>query len=159
MNSKNRQGSLAGWLSQPGSSKRTGVLKAFSIFHLPTLKSEVAKADAKVDSCAINELYTAQFKELVDHFGKATKLADGTVVPPLIDEDAAFSQWTQFKYLLTNPDLQVESIKNKWSDLVEEGLKDAFSEVFKLANVSLVLPLSTATVERGFSKMDIVKIR
>lgn len=36
-------------------------------------------------------------------------------------------------------------------------MKDAFSEVFKLANVSLVLPLNTAIVERGFSKMNIVK--
>jgi hypothetical protein len=97
--------------------------------------------EANADPLAVSKLYEDQFKELADHF----------------DANAAVDQWRQFKYILMQPDYKIKNFKDDWSDLVDDGLKDAFSEVFKLASVSLILPLNTAIVERGFSKMNIIK--
>lgn len=41
-----------------------------------------------------------------------------------------------------------------WEQFYDKGYADQFPNVFKLISISLILPLSTAIVERGFSVMN-----
>ena len=42
---------------------------------------------------------------------------------------------------------------------IDQGYKDLFPEMFKLLDILLTLPVGTASVERSFSQMKLVKTR
>lgn len=125
---------------------RKGVLKAFQIFDLD-------KFPTPGDGFDMFGYGAEDLETLLAWFATEKTLPDGTVVPPIIDAALCRKEWKALKHNIYNhPSFHK---RNKaWVDL-HKDLKHC-SEIFKLVSICLVLPLSTAIVERGFSTLNSV---
>ena len=89
--------------------------------------------------------------------------------PPVIDGDVLLSEWPVFRRALLHEKVAFMSskklTKSPTFQQVFQGIQKAdayggiFPEMFKLINIMLTLPVGTATVERSFSQMKIIKTR
>ena len=114
---------------------------------------------------------------MVDFYGKeATVEFGGTTFssPPLVDGEEVLAEWRLFKRAFS---AELKSVTEKRLKEKGKGCKpptlqemktemehsgsysDIFTETFKLLNILLALPVGTATVERSFSQMKLVKTR
>ncbi len=93
---------------------------------------------------------------------------DGTVFTssPLINRDELLSEWKTFRralvqekksIMLRNPRPTLQDILQSMQE--HEAYKNIFPQMFCLINVLLSIPMSTATVDRSFSQMKLVKNR
>ena len=73
-----------------------------------------------------------------------------------IDKEALVLKWIGFKEMLANQFTQLSS-SEVMQYLVQEEIALLYPELAKLANIGLVIPISTATCERGFSAMKRIK--
>jgi hypothetical protein len=124
------------------------------------------------DEASLSDYGTEQLQALVDFYGnEVTTEFDGKkyTSSPLIDGDEVFAEWRLFKRALAR---EVKALveKKKLTNLptlqeVKREMEstntytDIFPEIFKLLNILLTLAVGTATVERSFSQMKLVKTR
>ena len=89
--------------------------------------------------------------------------------PPLLDREELLSEWKIFRHAFL---LEKKSIMEHRKDLVSPSMQDIlaemekshtyegiFPETWKRLNIMLALPVSTASVERSFSQMKLIKTR
>ena len=107
----------------------------------------------------------------------ATAEFGGTTVssPPLVDGEEVLAEWRVFKLAFAmelKSFMEKKALKEKGKDCkpptlqelkgemeVSGAYSDMFPEIFKLLNILLALPVGTATIERSFSQMKLVKTR
>ena len=123
--------------------------------------------DPQLSSYGIEEL-----KVLANFYGNEASVEhNGThfTSPPLLNSDDLQTEWKLFrramtierdslmhsKNLDTAPSLQ-ELLQQMHSSNTYSGI---FPEMMKLLNILLTLPVGTATVERSFSQMKMIKTR
>ena len=128
-----------------------GIVTALSIFdprHLPEKESE------------LRDYGLQQLNVLLDYYGKGRSLelngATIAVVPDL-DKDDTLAEWRIFKRLLYNQ-FKTSSVQDVTSSvLASESQCLMFPNVVKLLEIYEIIPLTTATVERSFSTLKLVK--
>ena len=139
------------------------LLVSSSIFDPSLLPSD----EALLSSYGIDQL-----KVLVDFYGNAVTTefeGEKYTSPSLIDSEEVFAEWRLFKRAfareikavvekrkLANPPT-LQEVKEEMEST--NAYTDIFPEIFKLLNILLTLPVGTATVERSFSQMKLVKTR
>ena len=124
------------------------------------------------DEAALPELGNNELKVLLNFYGKEAQAEFGgktSTSPPLVDSQEILSEWRVFKTAfakqnkalmkknqLSRPPI-LQAIKMEMESC--DGHADIFPEIIKLLNILLVLPVGTASVERSFSQMKLVKTR
>ena len=74
-------------------------------------------------------------------------------IGPIIEEGGdLLHEWRKFKFNLENS-VNMKALTT-WGEFYERGVSENYPNLFKLISISLILPLSTAIVERGFSVMN-----
>ena len=113
-----------------------------------------------------------ELQALVDFYGEEAKVEfDGTtyISPPLVEREEVLAEWKVFKRAFSReikefmkkrkltkpPSFQVIKVEMESS----EAYADIFPAIFRLMDIILSLPVGTATVERSFSQMKLVKTR
>ncbi len=118
------------------------------------------------------EYGTTEIESLAQFYGsEAEVIYDGVThkSPSLVDKEEVIAEWRIFKRVLLQ-ETKIFMEKNKLSkapSLQEikvsiessEAYAGIFSEMFKLLNIILALPVGTANVERSFSHMKPIKTR
>ena len=89
--------------------------------------------------------------------------------PPLLDGDELLSEWKIFRLALLVEKKAImerkgESVSPSMQEILDEMNKShtsggIFPETWKLLNITMALPVGTATVERSFSQMKLIKTR
>ena len=92
---------------------------------------------------------------LTSHYG-TSKVTDKGTLPPLIQPHETKIEWRLVKKLVVRERYVRVSTVNLWKT-IEEFYGDSFPNLIKLAQLSLVLPLQTADVERSFSVQNQIK--
>ena len=113
-----------------------------------------------------------EIKQLAAFYGEAAvvEFQGGSFqFPPVIDGDVLLSEWPVFRRALIHEKEAFLSskklTKSPTFQQVFQGIPKAdayggiFPEMFKLIYIMLTLPVGTATVERSFSQMKIIKTR
>ncbi len=127
------------------------VVRAMSIFD-----PKIPCAEDSIQGYGEDYLHT-----LLDHYGtqKVAKTLDGedTVKQALISADVC-TEWKTYKqYLVKQPK---ENMKLQLKELAaNDMLKTMFPNLNVLARISLTIPVTTASVERSFSQMKLIKTR
>ena len=97
------------------------------------------------DQTELSTLYGwAEMETLADHFS--------------IDNDNLLTEWTtfiEFMQPLTEENRSIPALVKVFSG--DLGLKAVYPNIFKMLTVAATLPLSTATVERVFSQVKLIK--
>ena len=78
-----------------------------------------------------------------------------TVKPPLINEEV-HTEWITFCQLLAEKLKDDISLQLKHL-IIDDMLITMFPSLHKLATICVAIPVSTASVERSFSKMKLIK--
>lgn len=111
-----------------------------------------------------------ELKTMLDFFGKEASVDyEGKTYssPPLIDTDGVLSEWRIFKRAFSKEIQALHTRTEEVPTLLEvksemesqSGYKDLFPETLKLIDILLSLPVGTASVERSFSQMKLIKTR
>lgn len=136
----------------------TALLKAFTIFEFQQLKQ-------KLSTCRpedVGDLYKAEIKIMGDYFKEERSIQrvkpDGSTesisIKPILGEDVDLvEEWDNLKFTLQGKTL---GDLTSWKQVFGSGINEIYPNVFKLISISMILPLSTAAVERGFSIMNAV---
>ena len=128
-----------------------GIITALSIFdprHLPEKDSE------------LRDYGLQQMNVLLDYYGTARSLElnSATVaVLPDLDKDDTLAEWRIFKRHLYNRFNSVSAQDMTATVVASESQCLMFPNVVKLLRIYQVIPLTTATVERSFSTLKLVK--
>ena len=138
------------------------IVTAMSIFNPATLPSEES----------LSSYGNEQIKLLAGFYGEATVKYDGETHTSKLFVDASelLSEWKIFRRALVVEKKSLMERKNSpilsptMQDILEEMMKSktyegVFPETWKLLNIMMALPVSTATVERTFSQMKLIKTR
>ena len=97
---------------------------------------------------------------LLDYYGIACSLElnSATVaVLPDLDKDDTLAEWRIFKWLIYNRFDSVSVQDMTTTVVASESQCLIFPNVVKLLRIYQVIPLTTATVERSFSTLKLVK--
>lgn len=113
-----------------------------------------------------------QIKELADFYGTEASVTYHGVTytsDPLVNYDELLSEWKVFRRALCKEKNLFMSAKGlskapSLQDLLQsmqatEAYMGIFPQTFNLLSILLALPVGTATVERSFSEMKMIKIR
>jgi len=113
-----------------------------------------------------------EIKQLAEFYGTETKITYYNVTftsPPLVDHDEHISEWNVFRralckerdfFVSSTGQSKCPSLKDLIQSLETTGAyKGIFPHTFKLLSIFLALPIGTATVERSFSEMKMIKTR
>ena len=154
--------SLIGNINGRFSDKAVKLLVATSIFNpaeLPTYDS-------------LSSYGVQQIKELADFYGTEASVTYHGVTytsQPLVAHDELVSEWKVFRRALCKEKELLMSSKGQskcpsLQDLLQsmqatEAYKGIFPQTFNLLYILLALPIGTATVERSFSEMKMIKTR
>ena len=100
-----------------------------------------------------------EFATLLSHYGAAkpaeTLLGESTSKEAIITSDTV-TEWKTYRQLFVNK--HESSMKIQLRELVSnEVMKTLFPNLSKLASISLSIPVTTASVERSFSQMNLIK--
>ena len=138
------------------------VLTAFSIFNPNQFPSE-----NDISSYGLQEI-----KVLADFYGSnATVEFEGTIFssPPLLDHEELMSEWKTFRRALLQEKQRViaanelstsPSLEQVFLSMQSfESYRSIFPQTCKLVSILLTIPVGTATMERSFSHMKIIKNR
>ena len=123
----------------------TGVFASFSFLDPGKLPETVEQASA-------SNYGEAAVQALGDHYG----IGD----TPLVDKDQVVSEWQNLRVFLIN-ECATNSMKEVLNMLGKQGstLALAHLNIAKLAQICLVLPITTTDCERAFSTMRRIKSR
>ena len=129
-------------------------------------------ASLPTDETALPGYGNEKLRVLADFFGKeATVEFGGTTYTstPLLDAEEILAKWRVFKRALVKENKALMEKKELSKPPTMQEVKaemessgaytDIFPEIFKLLDILLALPVGTATVERTFSQMKLVKTR
>ena len=113
-----------------------------------------------------------QIKELADFYGTEASVTYHGVTStsnPLVNYDELLSEWKVFRRVLCKEKNLFMSAKGlskapSLQDLLQsmqatEAYIGIFPQTFNLLSILLALPVGTATVERSFSEMKMIKTR
>lgn len=120
----------------------------------------------------LTEYGKEEIKALAQFYGSEAKISyegQDYTSPPLLDKDNLIGEWQVFKRALKQ-ETKLFMEKNKLTKMptmseVKVHMESTgaytgiFPETFKLLNIILVLPVGTASVERSFSYMKLIKTR
>ena len=129
------------------------VISAFSIFD--------PKKTPKVDSSEYTNYGKDSLSVLLNQYGSpktATALDGEEFQKPALITDRVHAEWTTFRhYIAKEPKEDMSSQLNNL--LTNDMLKTMFPNLHTLANICMALPVGTASVERSFSQMKMIKTR
>ena len=139
--------------------KAVKLLVATSIFNLSLLPQEQS----------LNSYGLQEITDLADFYGSEASVEfQGAIYKssPLLDREELLSEWKFFRRAFYK-EKELISSKNANPDMQEvfqsmqktEVYKGIFPQTFKLSNIILAFPVGTATVERSFSDMKMIKTR
>ena len=145
------------------SAKAVKLLVATSIFNPAQLPAEESLA-----SYGLQEI-----RDLADFYGNEASVEYLGVTyssPPLLDRDELLSEWKVFRRAFyKEKELIVHACSKKLSTpsmqevlqsmQATDAYKGIFPQTFTLLNIILAMPVGTATVERSFSQMKMIKTR
>ena len=113
-----------------------------------------------------------QIKILAEFYGKEAEVEYALTTytsPPSLDGDELLSEWKIFRRALLVEknaimERKEESVSPSMQEILDEINKShtyggIFPETWKLLNITMALPVGTATVERSFSQMKLIKTR
>ena len=129
------------------------VVSCFSIF-------DPKKTPNSLENCTYGE---DQVKVLLEHYGSElpaeTVVGDEFLMPAVITSSSDLpTEWKTFRRYITNQPR--EDIKEQLKELSTNSMMQTmFPNLSILANVCLTIPVGTASVERSFSHMKMVKSR
>ena len=129
------------------------IFTAFSIFdpiHLPD-------SEESLSTYGMEKLST-----LTDFYGKEQTLSfegNAGVSKPDVDPDQAEAEWKIFRRILFNQRSESGLQKTVTTFLASSALVAGFPNLASLARLAVVLPVTTATVERSFSDIKLIKTR
>ena len=143
------------------SDKIVKLLVATSIFN----PAQLPAACESMSSYGLQEI-----KELADFYGKEASveyLGATYTSPPLLDQQELLSEWKVFrralykeKQLISLKKLSTPSMQEVLQSMkATEAYKGIFPQTFILLDIILAIPVGTATVERSFSQMKMIKTR
>ncbi len=92
----------------------------------------------------------AELDDLLNMFAMPKALENGTVVLSLVDKMACRFEWDQLKMRVQARHRACKSTLEAWQ-MVHREFGKLLPNLIKLVSICLVLPLSTAIVERSFS--------
>ena len=142
--------------------KAVKILSATSVFDPTKFPTE----EALILAYGLEEI-----RILADFYGNdATVVYEGTryTSSPLLDRDEFLSEWKTFRRALIQEKKSImQTTRNSQPSLQDtlqsmqeyEAYLSIFPQMFSLMNILLAIPMSTATVERSFSQMKLVKNR
>ena len=110
---------------------------------------ELLDAFSVFDPSQKDEDNTSRIQVLVQHYTK--------IAPPYIEEDAVKAEWELFKVLLSTTYASLPQYKLMRLLVANQTLGSLYPNLCKLAQICLILPVSTADCERAFSTMKHVK--
>jgi len=129
-------------------------------------------ASLPTDPSALPAYGRTQIQALAEFYGQeATVVFNDTTYtsPSLIDGDELVTEWRLFKRALLQEKVAImeKSSLSRQPTMQEvktnmessEAYTGIFVQTFKLLNIILALPVGTATVERSFSQMKMIKTR
>ncbi len=138
------------------------ILTAMSVFNPSLLPAKEDLSSYGVDKISC----------LGDFYGKPAEVEfDGITYSstPLLNKDDLISEWAIFKRALLQERDEIMKSKSlekapEFQEVLEELKRSAaytgiFSETFKLIDIMLSIPVGTATAERSFSEMKLIKTR
>ena len=113
----------------------------------------------KPDSISLPTYGDEYIEKLIDHYGedKNAETMDGedTVKSAMISTEIC-TEWKTFRRLLVKE--PQDTTASQLKELVSSNmLKAMFPNLQKIASIGLSIPVSTASVERSFSKMKLIK--
>ena len=134
-------------------SSSSDIVSAFSIF-------DPRKVPA-TDSPNLPQYGEHEIITLLSHYGATkpaeTLLGESTSKEAIITSDTVTERKTYRQLLVNKPE---NSMKIQLRELVSnEVMKTLFPNLSKLASISLSIPVTTASVERSFSQMNLIKTR
>ncbi len=100
-------------------------------------------------------------KVLIDHYGAdqpaETVLGEEVVKPALISHEL-HTEWKTFRHYLAK--IQEDDMKTQLKELASnEMLETMFANLNTLSSICLSIPVGTASVERSFSQMKMIRTR
>ena len=115
----------------------------------------------KVDSPDLPQYGEQAISILMAHYGAEkpaeTLLGEPTNREAVISSDIT-TEWKTYRQLLVN--MHEKSMKLQLKELVSNDMmRTLFPNLSKIATISLSIPVSTASVERSFSQMKLIKSR
>ena len=131
------------------------VVSAFSIFE--------PKKIPNVDSPEFPSYGDNEVAILTEHYGQ-DKSAETTagkqyIKEGLISTETA-TEWKTYRHYLSKQTKDSDTIKKQLKDMSSETMMvSMFPNLSTLANICLTIPVSTASVERSFSQMKMIKTR
>ena len=142
--------------------KAVKIVTAMTIFSL-----SLPPAEASLPSYG-----SEQIKILAEFYGKEAEVEYALTTytsPPLLDGDELLSEWKIFRRALLVEKKAImerkeESVSPSMQEVLDEMNKShtyggIFTETWKLLNITMALPVGTATVEPSFSQMKLIKTR
>ena len=115
-----------------------GLLESFSVFDSTTWPEEYLPGDGE-----------EHIEELIKHY------------QPLVEHQATLAEWNTFVNVVqAKADLKGKDSRELLTALVQQtSLQEIFPNLHKLAVIALVIPMSSADCERGFSALKRIKTR
>ncbi len=121
--------------------------------------------ESQMTSYGLEEINT-----LADYYGNDASVEyDATIhtSPAVLDREELLSEWKTFRRALIQEKasvVQAKETRPSLQDLLQtmqkcDSYKAIFPQMLSLMNILLAIPVSTATVERSFSQMKLVKNR
>ncbi|XP_070562439.1 E3 SUMO-protein ligase KIAA1586-like [Ptychodera flava] len=127
-----------------------GLLGAFKIFvpsNYPPTSSEEYKnyGEQEIDA-------------LCEHYGCERNGKDGRICKPVIDSSALKDEWPDVKGILSC-NYRGMPYQATWQQILNMNVLSSYPNVSILAKISLIIPVSTADCERGFSRYNLIKTK
>lgn len=138
-----------------GRMESTDLISAMSVFdprHLP--ETEYKLADYGIE----------KIRTLVNFYSVAQKIqfqGDVGISQPDIDAEDTESEWKLFRRVIfvRYKDTSLQQVLSAMIGSGDSDIATAFPNLAKVAAIVVVLPVTTATVERTFSSMKLIKTR
>lgn len=94
----------------------------------------------------------SQLKTLIQHYA-----GNSDEQPAFIDPEETLTEWEKCKDVVLQQKYPCHTIQSTWK-LLTVNHPDSFPNLSKLAMIAVLAPLQTATVERGFSIQNDIKV-
>ena len=94
----------------------------------------------------------SQIETLISHYGQASSSE-----PPFVDPEKVKLEWEACKALVVQQQYPCHTVISTWK-LLAGSHPDVFPNLVKLSMLAILVPLQTATVERGFSVQNDIKV-
>ena len=99
---------------------------------------------------------------LIEFYGREQRVTfegETNVSTPDVEEDNAKAEWKFFRRVLYKEFKELSMTELYGKLLTDDTIKAAFPNIVSLASFAITLPVTTATVERSFSDMKLIKTR